>query len=86
MYENNGYVYNMPKTFFRVEVSFSRGRSPPLSYGPGHQINLGMQKSHCRPMLDWYMGMYSQRLLVRFLLNILKSSLVGLEHFSWEFD
>jgi len=64
--------------------SFSRGRIPPLSYGPGHQMNLGMQKSHCR--LDWYMSMYSERLLVRFLLDILKFSLVGLDNSAWEFD
>jgi len=36
--ENNGYAYNAcPKQFFEGE-SFSRGRSPPLSYGPGHQM------------------------------------------------
>jgi len=43
-----------------------------------------MQKSHCR--LDWYVGMYSERLLVRFLLDILKSSLVDLDNSAWEFD
>jgi len=32
------------------------------------------------------MGMYSERLLVRFLLDILKSSLVGLDNSAWEFD
>ena len=32
------------------------------------------------------MGMYSERLLVRFLLNILKSSLVALDNSAWEFD
>jgi len=61
-------------------------RSPPPSSGSGHQINLGMQKSLYRPRLDWYMGMYSERLLVRFLLDILKSSLLGLDNFAWEFD
>jgi len=30
------------------------------------------------------MGMYSERLLVRFLLDILKSSLVGLDNSAWE--
>jgi len=32
------------------------------------------------------MGMYSERLLVRFLLDILKSSLVGLDNSAWEID
>jgi len=32
------------------------------------------------------MGMYSERRLVRFLLDILKSSLVGLDNCAWEFD
>jgi len=32
------------------------------------------------------MGMYSERPLVRFLLDILKSSLVCLDHSAWEFD
>jgi len=32
------------------------------------------------------MGMYSERLLVRFLLDIFKSSLVGFDNFAWEFD
>jgi len=41
-------------------------------------MNLGMQKSHCS--LDWYVGMYSERFLVRFLLDILKYSLVGLDN------
>ena len=36
-----------------------------------------MQKSHCR--LDWHMGMYLEMLLARFLLDILQSSLVGLD-------
>jgi len=31
------------------------------------------------------MGMYSERLLVRFLLDISKSSLVGLDNSAWEF-
>jgi len=43
-----------------------------------------MQKSHCR--LDLYTGMYSERLLVRFLLDILKYSLVGLDNSAWEID
>jgi len=30
--------------------------------------------------------MYSERLLVRFLLEILKSSLVSLDNSAWEFD
>jgi len=30
------------------------------------------------------MGMYSERLLVRFLLDNLESSLVGLDYFAWE--
>jgi len=45
---------------------------------------LGMQTSHCR--LDWYTGMYSERVLVRFILDILKFSLVGLDNSAWEFD
>jgi len=32
------------------------------------------------------MGMYSERLLVRFILDILKSSLVGLDDSGWEID
>jgi len=36
--ENNGYEYNMPKTFFRGEKVFPKGRSPPLTYGPGYQM------------------------------------------------
>jgi len=32
------------------------------------------------------MGMYSERRLVRFLLDILKSSLVGLDNSAWKFD
>jgi len=32
------------------------------------------------------MGMYSERRPVRFLLDILKSSLVGLDNSAWEFD
>jgi len=32
------------------------------------------------------MGVYSERLLVCFLLDILKSSLVGLDNSAWEFD
>jgi len=44
---------------------------------------LGMQKSHCR--LDWYMGMCSERLRVRFLLDNLKYSLVVLDNSAWEF-
>jgi len=43
---------------------------------------LGMQKSYCR--LDWYMGVCSERLLVRFLLDILKSTLVDLDNSAWE--
>jgi len=31
------------------------------------------------------MGMYSERLLVRFLLDTLKSSLVALDNSAWEF-
>ena len=48
-----------PRHFFRGEESFSMGAKPSLTYGPDHQMNLGMQKSHCR--LDWYMGIYSKR-------------------------
>jgi len=33
-----------------------------------------------------YMGMYSEKLLVRFLLDILKLSLVDLDNSAWEFD
>jgi len=36
MYENNGYAYNMSKTFFTGEESFSRGAK--LSYRSGHQM------------------------------------------------
>jgi len=43
-----------------------------------------MQKSHYK--LDGYMGMYSERLLVRFFGFILKSSLVGSGNSAWEFD
>jgi len=32
------------------------------------------------------MGVYSEKLLVRFLLDTLKSSLVGLDNSAWEFD
>jgi len=32
------------------------------------------------------MGMYSERRLVRFLLDIFKSSLVGLDNSAWEFN
>jgi len=42
-----------------------------------------MQTSHCR--LDWYVDMYSEGLLVRFLLDMLKS-LFGLDNSAWEFD
>jgi len=45
---------------------------------------LGVQKS--RSKLDWYMVIYSERLLVRFLLDILKSSLVGLDNSALDFD
>jgi len=39
MYENNGYAYNMSKTFFQGRRKFfQRGLSPPLGYGPGHQM------------------------------------------------
>jgi len=38
MYENNGYAYNMSKTFFQGEKVFPGGPSPPLSYGPGRQM------------------------------------------------
>jgi len=75
--ENNGYAYNMSKTFFQWEKVFPEGRIPPPSYRPGHQM-VGMQKWHCR--LDWYVGMYGERLLVHFILDILKSSLVGLDN------
>jgi len=37
--ENNGYAYNMSKTFFRGAKVFPKGRSPPLSCGPGHQMS-----------------------------------------------
>jgi len=34
MYENNGYAYNMSKTFFQEEKKvFPEGRSPPLALG-----------------------------------------------------
>jgi len=32
------------------------------------------------------MGMYSERHLIRFLLDILTSSLVGLDNSAWKFD
>jgi len=38
MCKNNGYAYNMSKTFFQGGESFSRERSPPISYGPSHQM------------------------------------------------
>jgi len=38
MYENNGYACNMPKTFVRRGGVFPGGRSPPLTYGRGHQM------------------------------------------------
>jgi len=77
--ENNGWL-----CIQYVQDIFPGGWIPPFSYGRGHQMNLGMQKSYCR--LDCYMGMYSERLLVRFILDTLKSSLVGLDNSAWEFD
>jgi len=69
---------------FSGEVKvFPKGRSPPLVTDLVTRWS-DMQTSHCR--LDWYMCMYSERLLVRFLLDYLKSSLVGLDNFAWEFD
>ena len=76
MYENNDYAYNMPKTFWGEKKVFPWGRSLPLVTGRFTRW-IGMQKSRCR--LDWYMGIYSVRLLVCFLLDIMKSSLVGLD-------
>ena len=69
--------------FSWVEKVFPWRRSLPLLTGLVTRW-LGMQKSHCR--LDWYMRMYSERLLVCFLLDIMKSSLVGLENSAWEFN
>ena len=68
MQENNGYAYNMPMKFFQGGSKFfQEGEALPLVTGLVTR-SLGMQKSHCRPRLDWYMGLYSERLLVRFLL------------------
>jgi len=71
-----------PRHFFRGGESFSRG-TKSLVTGLVTR-GLGMQTSHCR--LDWYMGMYWERRLVRFPLDILKSSLVGLDSSAWRFD
>ena len=83
MYENNDFAYNMSKTFFQVERKFFQGREALLLVTDLVARWLGMQTSHQRQ--DRYMGMYSERLLVRFLLDILKSSLVGLDNSAWEF-
>jgi len=86
MYEDN--VYAIHWIQYAPDI-FSRGRK----FFQGQALLLvtdlvttwfGMQTSHCR--LDWFMGMYSERLLVRFLLDILKSSLVGVDNSAWEFD
>ena len=78
----NGYAYHMSKTFFQGRKTFLQGgKALPLVTGLVTRL-LGMQTSHCR--LDWYMGMCSQRLFV--FLDILKSSLVGLDNSAWEFD
>ena len=84
MYENNGYVYNMSKTFFQGGRKFFQWGEALLLVTDLVTTGLGMQTSHCR--LDWYMGMYSERLLVRFLLDMVKFSLVGLDNSAWEFD
>ena len=86
MYENNGYAHNMPKKFFQgLSKFFLEGEALPLLMGLVTR-SLGMQKSLGRPRLDWYMGMYSERLLVRFLLDTLKFSVVDLDNSAWEFD
>jgi len=65
MYENNGYAYNTSKTFFQGRRKFlQRGEVLPSVTGLVTRW-LGMQTSHCK--LDWYMGMYSERRVVRFL-------------------
>ena len=72
-----------PRHFFRGGESFSRGQSPPLSYGPGHQtfkyadITLYARLVH---------GYVFRKTSGRFLLDILKSSLVGLDNYAWKFD
>jgi len=83
--ENNGYACSkMSKRFFQGRRKFLQGCEVlPLLTGLVNRW-LGMQTSHCR--LDWYMGMYSERRLVRFYFDILKSSLVGLDNSAWEFD
>ena len=83
MHENSAYAYNMSMTFFRRRKFFQGGEALPLVADMAIRW-LGMQTSHCR--LDWYMDVYSKRLLVRFLLDILKFSLVGLDNSAWEFD
>jgi len=76
-------AYNMSKTFFQGRRKFLQG-GEALTLVAGLVTRLGMQTSHCRP--DWYMGMYSGRRLVHFLLDNLKSSLVCLDNSAWEFD
>ena len=65
------------------KIFFQGGEAHPLVAGLVTRW-LVMQKSHGR--IGWYLGMYSERLLVRFLLDILKSSLVGFDNSAWEFD
>jgi len=59
-----------------------------MRFGYGHsKFFLDMdQESKDQNPLSSDMDMYSERSLVRFLLDILKSSLVGLDNSAWEFD
>jgi len=83
MYESMVMHAICPRHFFKG-YNFSSGvEAFPLVTGLVTRW-LGMQKSHYR--LDWYMVMYSERLLVRFFLDFLKSSLVGLDNSAWDFD
>jgi len=84
MCESNGYAHIMSKTLFQGVRKFLQGGEGLALVTDLVTRWLGMQTSHCR--LDLYMGMYSERLLVYFLLDILKSSRVGLDNSAWEFN
>jgi len=74
-----------PRDFFRWKKVFPGKRSPLLSHGYGHQI-IRYAEITLQARLVGYMCMYSEIFLVRFLLDILKSYLVGLDNSAWEFD
>ena len=72
----------MSKTFYQGGESFSRGRSPPRSYGPGHQMN---RYAEITLKTGLVYGYVFRKLLVRILLDILKYSLGGSVNSASEF-